>query len=225
MLRSWDCVLLPGSPAAVLYEVFLDKLLGRLFTCAQDLPGAATTLGRWQLNYLPRLLRQIEQDDRSPLEINEATQGMTWQQVMLDSLKEAQDFLVEAQGPDPSQWAWDRLHKQTFVHNLGRTPPHDRTFNIPAAGLGGDGTTVFNSGGPFRGDFNATIGVSFRMIVDFADVNRAVWILPPGQSGHPGSPHYSDGIEPWLNVEYHPMLWDWNQIRANQEGTLQLIPG
>ena len=224
MLRSWDYVLSPDSPAAALYEVFLHKLLERLFTFAKDLPGAVTSLGAWQLSYLPRLLRQIEQDDRSPLDINKATHGMTWQQVMLASLKEAQDFLVEVQGTDSSQWAWDKLHKQTFVHNLGRTPPYDRIFNIPPVGIGGDSTTVFQSGGLYQGDFTATVGVSFRMIVDFADVNRAVWVLPPGQSGHPGSPHYSDGIQPWLKVEYHPMLWDWGQIRAHQEGTLQLIP-
>lgn len=225
MLRSWDCILLPDSPAAALYEVFLHKLLRRLFAFAQNLPGAAASLGRWQLGYLPKLLRQIERDDRSPLELNETTRGTTWQQVMLDSLKEAQDFLSQTQGPDTPQWAWSKLHKQTFVHNLGRTPPHDRIFNIPPVGLGGDATTVFNSGALYRGDFTATLGVSFRMIVDFADVNRAVCVLPPGQSGHPGSPHYSDGIQPWLNLEYHPMLWDWDQIRANQEGTLQLVPG
>ena len=225
MLLSWDCILLPDSPAAALYEVFLHKLLRRLFAFAQNLPGAAASLGAWQVSYLPKLLRQIERDDRSPLELNETTRGTTWQQVMLDSLKEAQDFLSQTQGPDTSQWAWSKLHKQTFVHNLGRTPPHDRIFNIPAVGLGGDATTVFNSGALYRGDFTATLGVSFRMIVDFADVNRAVCVLPPGQSGHPGSPHYSDGIQPWLNLEYHPMLWDWDQIRANQEGTLQLVPG
>lgn len=225
MLRSWNCVIGPDSPAAALYEVFMQKLLGRLFAFAQGLPGAATSLGRWQFNYLPKLLRQMEENDCSLLDINKATRGMTWQQVMLDSLKEAKDFLSEAQGSDPSQWVWCRLHQQTFIHNLGRNPPYDRTFNIPPVGIGGDASTVFNSGGFYRGNFTTNTGVSFRMIVDFADVNRAVWVLPPGQSGHPGSPHYSDGIQPWLNLEYHPMLWDWDDIRAAQEGTLQLVPG
>lgn len=225
MLRSWDCVLSPNSPVAALYQVLMQKLLGRLFAFAQGLPGAAASLGRWQLGYLPKLLRQMERDDHSLLEFNEGTRGMTWQQVMQDSLKEAQDFLSQVQGHDPSQWSWDKLHQQTFVHNLGRTPPHDRTFNIPPVGIGGDSTTVFSSGTLYQGNFTATIGVSFRMIVDFADVNRAVWVLPPGQSGHPGSPHYNDGIQPWLSLEYHPMLWDWDCIRANQEGTLQLVPG
>ena len=53
----------------------------------------------------------------------------------------------------------------------------------------------------------------------------ALWVLSPGQSGHPGSAHYGDGIRPWLNMEYHPMMWDWERIRASQEGTLWLFPG
>jgi len=225
MLRSWDCILLPDSPAAVLYQVFMEKLMGCLFTFARKLPGAATALRIWQLYYLPRLLHQIEQDDRSILRLNKKTRSMSWEQVMVDSLKEAHEFLTQNQGTDPSQWAWGDLHKQTFVHNLGRTPPNDKTFNIPPVGIGGDGTTVFNSGSSSMGNYDSNVGVSFRMILDFANLNRSVWVLPPGQSGHPGSPHYTDGIKPWLNMEYHPMLWDWEDIYANQEGLLQLMPG
>jgi len=224
MLGSWDCVLMPDSAAAALYGAFMQKLLGRLFTFTDGLPGVKTSIDRWQLCYLDKLLRQIEQDDRSLIELNEDIKDMTWQQVILDSLKEAWDFLRQEQGSDSTMWSWGRLHQQTFVHNLGRMPPHDKTFNIPPVGPGGDGTVLFNSGGPHQGSFVSTGGVSFRMIIDLADINRSIWILPPGQSGHPGSPHYSDGIQPWLNQEYFPMFWDWDDIRANQEGTLQLTP-
>jgi penicillin amidase len=224
MLQSWDCVLSPDAPEAAVYEVFMQKLLARVFSCLTGLPGAATALDRWQSCYLPKLLRQMEEDDRSMLRLNEATQGMTWQQVMMESLKEAQDFLIENQGADSVKWNWGKLHRQTFIHNLGRTPPHDEVFNISPVDIGGDGTTVFNAAPGYRTGFTTNTGVSFRMIVDFADVDKAVWILPPGQSGHPGSPHYCDNIQPWLNCEYHPMLWNWEHIRENQEGTLWLLP-
>ncbi len=225
MLRSWDCVLLPDSSAGTLYQVFMQKLLGRLFAFAEGLPRAAMVLDGWTFYYLPKLFHQIEQDGRSLIELNEDLRGMSWQEVIMTSLKEAWDFLRENQGTDPSKWEWRNLHKQTFIHNLGRKPPHDRTFNIPSVGIGGDGSTVFNAGVAYRSNFATNVGVSFRMILDFADFNRSVWVLPPGQSGHPGSPHYSDGIQPWLNVKYHPMLWNWDDIRDKQEGTLELLPG
>lgn len=224
MLTAWDGVLSPDSATAALYEVFLQKLLGRLFDCARGLPGAEVSLERWGLCYLFKLNNLIATDDRALLELNKGTKGKTWARVINESMAEAWVSLADKLGNNPEKWAWGKLHKQTFVHNLGRTPPHDKTFNIGAVGLGGDGTTVFNSGGPYLSSFISTVGVSFRMILDFSDLKHAWWVLPPGQSGHPGSPHYSDGIEPWLKVKYYPMLWDWTEIKENQEGTLRLVP-
>jgi penicillin amidase len=225
MLREWDGVLSPGSAAAAIYQVFAQKLLGRLFTFAQSLPGAPAALDSWQGSFLRQVPDCVEREDRRLLDLNEGTQGKSWPQVITESLKEAWDFLKQVQGPEPMQWAWGKLHRQTLIHNLGRSAPYDQLFNIPSVGLGGDGSTPFNTGGPIRAGFDCQVGVSYRMIVDFADVNHACWVLPPGQSGHPGSPHYSDGIQPWLNMQYHPMLWDRADIRAHQEGTLELQPG
>jgi penicillin amidase len=47
-------------------------------------------------------------------------------------------------------------------------------------------------------------------------------MFPPGQSGHLGSPHYDDLIEPWLKGDYHPMLWTREQVIENAEGRLLL---
>jgi penicillin amidase len=46
----------------------------------------------------------------------------------------------------------------------------------------------------------------------------------PGQSGHLGSRHYDDLIEPWLNGGYHPMLWKREEVDAAAEGRLVLSP-
>ncbi|MDP2920545.1 MAG: penicillin acylase family protein [Dehalococcoidia bacterium] len=224
MLTGWDGVLAPDSPAAALYQVFLQKLLGKVFACTKKLPSAEVVMERWGLTYLAKLARLIAADDRALLELNEGTKGKTWEQVIDESLQEAGGFLTGKLGKDPEKWAWGKLHRQTFVHNLGRKPPYDKLFNIESAGLGGDGTTVFNTGGPYLTGFEPTVGVSFRMILDFADLAHSWWVLPPGQSGHPFSPHYSDGVEPWQKVEYYPMLWDWTEIKEDQEGTLRLVP-
>jgi len=51
-----------------------------------------------------------------------------------------------------------------------------------------------------------------------------VAILPGGQSGHPASRHYSDMIDAWRRVEYHPMLFDREAIERQAEGRLTLMP-
>jgi penicillin amidase len=43
-----------------------------------------------------------------------------------------------------------------------------------------------------------------------------------GQSGHPFHPHYDDMIDPWRNIDYHPMLWQRQDVEADAEETLIL---
>ena len=64
----------------------------------------------------------------------------------------------------------------------------------------------------------------YRQIIDLGDLSRSVSIIAPGQSGQPGSRHYDDLIEPWLEGEYHPMLWTRDQVDAEAESTLLLEP-
>jgi len=45
-----------------------------------------------------------------------------------------------------------------------------------------------------------------------------------GQSGHPFHRHYDDMIDPWRNIEYHPMLWTRGQVEAAVVDYLILTP-
>jgi penicillin amidase len=84
----------------------------------------------------------------------------------------------------------------------------------------GDRNTVWNAGTPVGGA--GVHGVSYRQVLDMGDLNAAQIVIPPGNSGQPGSPHYSDNIERWLNVEYHPLFVEWGDIEANAEAELRL---
>jgi len=175
------------------------------------------------LCYLDKLVKAIKVDDRALINMNPDLRGQAWRMVITESLDEAWKFLEDKLGKDPAKWTWGKLHRQTFVHNLGRVPPYDKTFNISPVGISGDSTTVFNSGGPYTDTFTPNVGVSFRMLLDLSDFKKCLWVLPPGQSGHPGSKHYSDGITPLKDGKYFPMLWDWEEIQKKSEGTLRLI--
>jgi penicillin amidase len=45
-------------------------------------------------------------------------------------------------------------------------------------------------------------GPVLRMIVDLAHPDDARFMIAPGQSGNPLSPHWSDLLLPWRNVQY-----------------------
>jgi penicillin amidase len=74
-------------------------------------------------------------------------------------------------------------------------------------------------------------GPPFRFIADLGDHTNGVgeitaWgMLTPGQSGHPTSPHYRNGIRPWFEGSYHPMLMNKGEVEKNLSSRLDLQPG
>ncbi len=65
---------------------------------------------------------------------------------------------------------------------------------------------------------------SLRMIVDMADYDDMRVVLPTGQSGHPGSPHYEDQVPLWVHGKYHVMGWTADVVEETAVSTLRLQP-
>jgi penicillin amidase len=62
------------------------------------------------------------------------------------------------------------------------------------------------------------------MIVDLGDLESALTIHTTGQSGHAFHRHYDDLIDRWRFIQYHPMLWDPEDVEAQAEAHLVLTP-
>jgi penicillin amidase len=57
--------------------------------------------------------------------------------------------------------------------------------------------------------YHTVHAAGLRMVVDFSDLNASRYIIAPGQSGHPRSPHYRDLAQLWgkgLSIEIRD---DW----------------
>jgi penicillin amidase len=63
-----------------------------------------------------------------------------------------------------------------------------------------------------------------RMIVDLGDLSNSVTVHTTGQSGHAYHKHYDDLAPLWASVNYYRMMWDPDDIAANAEGHLRLVP-
>ena len=69
-------------------------------------------------------------------------------------------------------------------------------------GVRGDMTTVCNTG--CAPDYAATTGAGYRLIADLGiSPPKLLAVDAQSQSGHPGSPHYADQFETWLDGGYH----------------------
>ena len=105
------------------------------------------------------------------------------------ALAESVPRLATQLGPDPSQWRWGTVHIADFADPV--VAPFSNRIPQP-----GDDTTVFR-GGMRPGGFEAVHGPGFRGVYDLADLDRSRFIAPPGQSGHPISPHARDLLVRW----------------------------
>ena len=133
-------------------------------------------------------------------DMNNPTAPETCADQLAAALDRALEELASRYGADMNRWRWGLAHPAEFRHPLlSRIPVFDRlvALSIPADGgiytLNRGGFSVSNPETPYR-DVH---GPGLRMIVDLAEPGAARFMVVPGQSGNPVSPHYGDLVEPW----------------------------
>jgi penicillin amidase len=209
-LRSWDGILDPDTVAGTIVQVFTvhfaraigmavigdDEQAARWISKSM-LGFTAMTSAPWR--FQARMLELWEEGDE------ELIGGRPWDELALGALGSALDELVGRYGDDPAGWRWGRVHGVRFAHVLGEghgTVPKvlDRLLSRRVAAGGAQETVCANGYVAHGGDYTGVWGPSFRLLADAADATQSRWQHMTGQSGHPGSEHYDDLIEPWLNT-------------------------
>jgi len=127
------------------------------------------------------------------------------------------------QGANSAEWSWGRLHTVTFHHPLELLPGAKALFDIGPLPRPGDSYTVNNAS--FSGDtFDQVSGPSYREILDVGNWDESVVTNVPGQSGQPGSPHYSDLAPLWDQMHYFPLLFSEASVEKQARERLLLEP-
>ena len=138
------------------------------------------------------------------------------------SLHDAWSEMERLQGPDPAKWSWGGLHKVKFRHPLDQIPDAAAVMDLGPVARPGDEYTVNATGYP-EDSFDQVSGASYREILDLADWDHSVAVNVPGQSGQPGSPHYSDLLSLWSEGKYFPLVYSREAVE--REVTDRLVLG
>jgi penicillin amidase len=154
--------------------------------------------------------------------------------ILLFALGDTIDELSEKLGEDMSSWKWGDLHTATFRNqSLGSSGIGiiEAIFNRGPVAVDGTGGAVNATSYQYvKGSISITEAYtvaavpSQRQIVDLEYFERSLTMHTTGQSGHPFHRHYDDMIDPWRNIQYHPMLWTRGQVEAAAEAHLTLTP-
>jgi penicillin amidase len=220
-LRGWDGRVSADSAAAAIYEVFRNELitvrhgeqLGELLPALLGV-GPHPLLGVVSSHYFLQTRRVLDylRSDPDDGVVQRAFEGSV-------------EVLRRRLGTGVGAWQWGRLHALKLEHSLSMRKPLGALFDVPPFPWGGDLETV-RAGGSLPGQLAAGGPISaYRFIADCADWDHSLGCLPGGQSGHRGSPHYSDQVEAWRRVAYHPLAFSRPAITRYARHTLKLTPG
>jgi penicillin amidase len=128
-------------------------------------------------------------------------------------------------GGATDRWDYEELHRLTLAHPLGRAPLLGRFFDRGPFPMPGSATTVAAFGARWQGGRQTvTYGPSMRWVLDLADPDSGVAVLPAGQSGHPFDAHYDDQIAAYRAGRTYPFPWTAAAIDGQAVERLTLRP-
>ncbi|MCS7314270.1 MAG: penicillin acylase family protein [Bryobacteraceae bacterium] len=126
--------------------------------------------------------------------------------VLVTALTGALEEGRRMQGSDPRRWRWGQANRLLVSHPvLGRLPLIGKYFRIGPVPMSGAATTVKQT--------TTRIGPSLRIVVDFADLDRSLFVLPAGVSGHPLSRRFKDQWESYYQGRAYPLGFGRFQAR------------
>jgi penicillin G amidase len=229
ILAAWDGTLDTESLGGAIYSRLRSRLVlaayGEVAGALDIVAGGGAFASLPGQDYLrrtvPEVLRRAGERDDAWL-----PGERSWDEVLAEAWAATVAELRAELGDDVAQWRYGRIHTLTIRHPLGALPALASVFNRGPFATGGDDDTVCMGYVPREyASAPLYVGPSYRQICDPTDWDRSQSIQPVGQSGHPGSLHYADFVQPWLNMQYHPMPWSRTRVEEAAAARMTLSPG
>ena len=213
----WDGRLTRESADAALYEVWLQQICVAL----EDRVAGKKDRRRGYGDLTPdAVLGILANPDKDLFGENPLTGR---DRMLADTLRSARREMAKLLGDDASQWLWGKLHTVHFRHALDQQAGAEDWLDLGPLSRPGDEYTV-NATGAEGDSWEQASGASYRQILDTSDWDHSVAVNTPGQSGQPGSPHYSDLISLWDAGGYFPLLYSRKAVEGETTNRLVLEP-
>lgn len=210
----WDGQLTRGSADAALYEVWLQQIchaLGERFSKEH---------GRRYEDLSPDIVLRLLTHPEKDLLGDNPTRGRD--ELLAAALKSALQEQTKLLGPDASQWSWGRFHTVNFRHAIERQGEAKALADLGPLARPGDEYTVNATG--IGDSWEQVSGASYREILDTSHWDQSVAVNTPGQSGQPGSSHYSDLMPLWDAGRYFPLVYSRRAVEDATTDRLALKP-
>jgi penicillin G amidase len=209
-LAGWGFDYTMASTAATIFETFMAHWQRAVLSV--HLPQRLLDLTSQQTGLAVALLEGAEPDYFA-----NGTNSMA-----IEVARRAVAALRDRLGPDPAAWSWGRVHIAHWKH-AAATPALGGALDVGPAPVDGGSHTIRNTGGELP-PHAASSGAEYRIVMDFAAPRSFLAVQNIGNSGVPGSPHYRDQFEPWLQGAYHAVYLDRADLEKDGVATTVIAP-
>jgi len=222
-LMAFDGKLSASSSDAAIYELFLQESAKQIFLDElgpETGPAWKAFVENAKLYYSAQADHLLGREDSPYWDDIKTPQKEDKPTIIARSLAAAITAGDSQLGADHKNWQWGKLHRYTWTAQNGsmanRSP-------IPA---GGDHSTINSAAYAWGENFDTALTPALRVIIDFGQPEPMMGQNSAGESGNPASPHYADGIDPWLKGQYTTIpMQPQNLERAYGKERLTLTPG
>jgi penicillin amidase len=217
LMTQWDGALGKQSQAGPLYAFWLRELQQAFYGPKTPKHLIEAAAGR---NGITEMLAELTDPTETWFG---ARPGAKRDHLVRTTFARAVEKTQHALGDDPSLWEWGKLHHVLFEHPLaGLGPAYAEAFNVGPV-PSGSGPHVPDQA-RYDDEFSRQHGATYRHVFDLADWDQGLATSAPGQSGQPGSPHYSDLLPLWENGQYFPLAFSREEVEQVTRHRLVLKP-
>ena len=223
MMGEWNGEMSEHAPEPLIFTAWMRALTRRV--AADELGEVFSEIEGLRPLFIERVLHDVD-GASAWCDNNKSVRVESCAEISKLALDDALDELVETYGEEFTAWRWGEAHKAVQKHTpLGRQWPFDLFVNIEHETSGGDYTLLrAKTAGKGAAPYQNIHGAGFRAVYDFADLDRSVFVIATGQSGHILSRHYDDLAELWQAGEYISMSMNREDIEAGALGVSKLLP-
>ena len=216
LLGTWDFRMRADRPEPLIFTAWLRELNRRIY--ADELGDLFPQY--WDSN--PLFIESVLTKFPGWCDNVNTPEVETCDQQVGSSLEATLDEISHSYGNDMTAWHWGAPHVALFAHSFfSRVPILRDIFDLQIEVDGGNDTVnaTVSSLASLTSPYTAIHGAGLRAIYDLDDLDRSVFMIAPGESGHRLSPHYSDLLQRWHNFE-------WMRLPAVVRGgnTLHITP-
>tara|TARA_Y100000782_G_C10188738_1_gene268857 strand:- start:3349 stop:5730 length:2382 start_codon:yes stop_codon:yes gene_type:complete len=177
--------------------------------------------------YLRSVPTLLQNDSSIWWDIQSTEQRETLADISQIAWKKAITKLTGDWGDNIHQWTWGKVHVVEHVHPFTQSAPFLSDFlNVGTYPLSGGEEVIDKESFRLSDDkiIYTKAGPSMRIIIDFADLENSVSVIPTGQSGNPFSPFYRNQAQLFVNHQFRSQMMHADTIAAHAFGKLVLKP-